>query len=143
MPAHILSMAPNDAIYDFKGVFKSRITDDEEGLSLENTIWANTVIASQGYILGMVLHTGKETRMAMNTSSPRQKTGKLDHEVNWLSKVLFVLMIFFSFLIIACHGFVGVWWLEFFRMILLLCSIIPISMRINLDLAKIYYSYLI
>ena len=29
-----------------------------EGLSLENTIWANTVLASPGYILAMVVHTG-------------------------------------------------------------------------------------
>ena len=43
---------------------------DKESLSLENTIWANTVLASPGHILGIVLHTGLETRMAMNMSSP-------------------------------------------------------------------------
>jgi len=92
--------------------------------------------------LGIVLHTGKETRMAMNTSSPRLKVGQLDMEVNWLSKVLFCLMMLVSLLIIALDGFAGKnWWLKFFRMNLLLCSIIPISMRINLDLAKIYYSW--
>lgn len=46
LPAYIISDSPNDAIYDFRGVFKSSFADDEEGLSLENTIWANTVIAS-------------------------------------------------------------------------------------------------
>ena len=29
----------------------------------------------------------------------------------------------------------------FFRQLLLLCSIIPISMRVNLDFAKLIYSY--
>ena len=88
------------------------------------------------------MHTGKETRMAMNTSQPRVKVGQLDLEVNWLSKVLFALMILVSFVIIALDGFAGKkWWLKFFRINLLLCSIIPISMRINLDLAKIYYSF--
>lgn len=29
----------------------------------------------------------------------------------------------------------------FFRYILLLCAIIPISMRVNLDFAKLLYSY--
>lgn len=33
--------------------------------------------------------------------------------------------------------------IKFFRFILLLCSIIPISLRVNLDMAKIYYSYCI
>jgi len=31
--------------------------------------------------------------------------------------------------------------LKFVRCILLLCSIIPISMRLNLDFAKLYYSF--
>ena len=89
----------------------------------------------------MVVHTGIETRMAMNMSQPRQKVGKLDNEVNWLSKVLFVLMVVVSAAIICIDGFYGDWYFKFFRMILLLCAIIPISMRINLDLAKIFYSY--
>ena len=116
---------------------------EKEGLSLENTIWANTVLASPGYILGMVVHTGVETRMAMNASAPRQKVGVLDLEVNWLSKVLFVLMCFFAMLIIVADGFQGEWYFKYFRIILLLCAIIPISMRINLDFAKLYYKFTI
>lgn len=78
---------------------------------MENTIWANTVLASSGFILGMVLHTGQETRMAMNTSQPRMKIGKLDLEVNWLSKVLFVMMCLISLVIVALDGFTGNWYL--------------------------------
>jgi phospholipid-translocating ATPase len=33
-----------------------------ESLSLENTLWANTVLAN-GKIIGLVAYTGKETRM--------------------------------------------------------------------------------
>ena len=124
------------------GQYVSGSNEDEmEGLSLENTIWANTVLASPGYILGMVVHTGVETRMAMNASAPRQKVGVLDNEVNWLSKVLFVMMCFFSLVIIAADGFAGDWYFKYFRVILLLCAIIPISMRINLDFAKLFYKY--
>lgn len=114
-----------------------------EGLSLENTLWANTVLASPGYILGMVLHTGLETRMAMNISTARQKVGALDLEVNWMAKVLFVVMCLISLAIITADGFYGEWYFKYFRLILLLCAIIPISMRINLDMGKIYYSYCI
>jgi len=42
-----------------------------EGLGLENTLWANTVLASPGYIRGLVVHTGLETSMAMNISTAR------------------------------------------------------------------------
>ena len=139
---YVLADPPNDQIYKFQGQYVSNSGEqDKEGLSLENTIWANTVLASPGYILGMVVHTGVETRMAMNTSAPRQKTGTLDMEVNWLAKVLFVLMVVISALIIAADGFYGDWYFKFFRVILLLCAIIPISMRINLDFAKLFYKY--
>lgn len=112
-------------------------------MSLENTLWANTVLASAGHILGMVLYTGKETRAQMNSKMPRSKIGLLDAEINFLSKVLFVLMMIISGLIIVLEGFSGSWYFKYFRFVLLLSSIIPISLRVNLDLAKIYYSYCI
>jgi len=39
------------------------------------------------------------------------------------------------------NGFHGHWIMFYFRVMLLLCSIIPISVRINLDLAKLWYSH--
>ena len=33
-----------------------------ESLSLENTMWANTVLASSGHVLAMIVYTGVETR---------------------------------------------------------------------------------
>jgi len=82
----IVANPPNDQIYDFKGVFESYADDrrrsgsknkkedllgagsmnvadsKKEALSLENTMWANTVLASSGYILGMIVYTGIESR---------------------------------------------------------------------------------
>ena len=55
-------------------------------MNIENTLWANTVVAS-GTALGLVIYTGKETRSSMNNSQPRSKVGLLDLEVNQLTKV--------------------------------------------------------
>lgn len=79
----------------------------------------------------------------MNSKQPRSKVGLLDSEINYLSKVLFLLMLLIAFLIIVLDGFDGSWYFKYFRFVLLLASIIPISLRVNLDLAKIYYSYCI
>ena len=57
--------------------------------------------------MGMVVHTGLETRMAMNISEMRQKVGRLDLEVNWMTKVLFVVMVIAALAIIAADGFYG------------------------------------
>jgi len=111
----------------------------KEALSLENTMWANTIFASNGYCLGMVVYTGMETRSQMNSKEASTKVGKLDLEINRLSKMLFVLMIVMSIGIVALAGFKGKWWINLTRFVLLLSAIIPISLRVNLDLAKIYY----
>jgi phospholipid-translocating ATPase len=62
LPLYVSTLPPNDKIYDFKGVMIDEKSSQEEPLSLENTLWANTVLASTGYILGLVLYTGIETR---------------------------------------------------------------------------------
>ena len=63
-------------------------TETEESLSVENTVWAGTVVAS-GRLLGLVVYTGAETRSVMNNAAPRSKTGLLDLEINNLTKVVF------------------------------------------------------
>ena len=75
----------------------------------------------------------------MNSKAPLTKVGKLDIEINRLSKFLFVFMILLSLGIVALSGFVGNYLINFFRFVLLLSAIIPISLRVNLDLGKVYY----
>lgn len=77
----------------------------------------------------------------MNSKEPNTKVGKLDLEINKLSKFLFFLMVIISAGIVALNGFAGSPVIQFFRFILLLSSIIPISLRVNLDLAKVFYSF--
>lgn len=64
------------------------MTDGSEdaGLNVENTLWANTVVAA-GTATGIVIYTGCETRSVMNNSQPRSKVGLLDTEINGLTKV--------------------------------------------------------
>lgn len=112
-------------------------------MSLENTMWCNTVLAANGYVLALIVYTGKETRSEMNSKEARVKTGKFDLEVNQLSKFLFFFMVVMAFVIVALNGFRGTWYINFFRFVLLLSAIIPISLRVNMDMAKIYYCYTI
>jgi phospholipid-translocating ATPase len=79
----------------------------------------------------------------MNQTSPRQKNGLVDLEINWMTKVLFVGMMALGFAIQIADGFIYRWYFKYFRLVLLLSAIIPISMRVNLDFAKVYYSVLI
>ena len=57
---------PSALIYEFKGKYYHHENRDDrendERLSLENTIWCNTVLASKGYIYGLAIYTAKDTR---------------------------------------------------------------------------------
>ena len=138
---------PDCDIYNFNGVFEGRRHENitKEPLTLQNTLWANTMITS-GKSIGVILYTGKHTKMALNTRKPRNKTGIFDAEINYISKLLFGIMAILAALIFFTSG-IEIFninsYVLYFRYVLLLASIIPISMRVNLDFAKTYFSYLI
>jgi len=118
---------------------ENRCEPSVEPLTLENVVWASTVVAS-GTVIACVVYTGLDTRSQRNASVPKTKTGLLDLEVNSLSKILFVITMILAFTMTALKGLHGEWYIYMFRFVLLLSSIIPISLRVNLDLAKTYYS---
>jgi phospholipid-translocating ATPase len=89
----------------------------------------------------MVIYTGREMRSVMNTRDARNKTGRIDAELNFLSKVLFGFMCVLAVIITVAGGLGEYWLLDLFRQILLLSSIIPISLRVNLDFAKVVFAY--
>ena len=116
-------------------------------LSCENTAWANTVVASEG-LVGIVIYTGKETRSSMNRSDHGSiKCGRVDLALNRLSKILFVIMVILSAIMILPDIFNGSFssftLVIFVRYLILFSSIIPISMKVNLDVAKLVYSFFI
>ncbi|CAO1634426.1 unnamed protein product [Sympodiomycopsis kandeliae] len=108
-------------------------------LTADNLLWANTVLAA-GSAIGMVVYTGKETRAVMNTQHPSTKTGLLDLEINRLSKILCGVTFALSVGLVALNGFRGEWYIYIFRFLILFSSIIPISLRVNLDMGKTVYA---
>ncbi|KAF4588762.1 putative aminophospholipid-translocase [Pleurotus pulmonarius] len=110
-----------------------------EPLTAENVLWSNTVLAA-GSAVGFVVYTGSETRAVMNTSHPETKTGLLDIEINKLAKILCAVTFALSVVLVALNGFRGLWYIYVFRFLILFSSIIPISLRVNLDMGKSVYA---
>lgn len=104
-------------------------------------MWRDTVLASTGYVLGIVIYTGIETKAQMNTRKSKSKQGKLDYEINKLSKVLFLILFGVAIVIQVQAGFHSEWYIDTLRYLLLLSSIIPISLRVSMDIAKIFHCY--
>ena len=63
--SHLKVEPPSALIYDFKGKYfheEGLESENDERLTLENTLWSDTVLASSGHIFGQVIYTGKDTR---------------------------------------------------------------------------------
>ena len=136
---------PNKRIYEFKGNLsmlnlESNIVENDS-LSLENTIWESTVLATEETI-GVIIYTGKDTRAKMNSTKPKLKIGLFDLEINFYNKFLFVIMVLLAFSVVYFkESNLYFKLICFMRFIVLFCGIIPISLRVNLDLSKGYFSY--
>ncbi|CAF1210269.1 unnamed protein product [Didymodactylos carnosus] len=128
---------PRLDIHEFNGVLSWK---SDEPLSVENMLWAGTVLAT-GESICCVIYTGSDTRSVLNTSKPRSKVGLLDLEINTLTKLLFGALILLSVIMLALKGFHGPWWRYGVRFFLLFSYMIPISLRVNLDMGKAVYSY--
>ncbi|XP_022369402.1 probable phospholipid-transporting ATPase IIB isoform X2 [Enhydra lutris kenyoni] len=142
--AYVYAQKPQLDIHSFEGTFTREDCDPpvHESLSIENTLWASTIVAS-GTVIGVVIYTGKETRSVMNTSNPKNKVGLLDLELNQLTKALFGALVALSVVMVTLQGFAGPWYRNLFRFLLLLSYIIPISLRVNLDMGKATYGWMI
>uniref|UniRef100_A0A914Y6V3 Phospholipid-transporting ATPase n=1 Tax=Panagrolaimus superbus TaxID=310955 RepID=A0A914Y6V3_9BILA len=140
----IYAEAPHKDIYNFIGTCRSTYENRyiEYSLSVENILWATTTLTA-GTAIGLVIYTGKETRSEMNCSSPQCKVGLLDLEINQLTKYLFLLLLVATIALESMKGYTPSWPRDTMRFALLLSYVIPISLRVNLEMAKLYYSYTI
>ncbi|KRX03653.1 P-type ATPase, cytoplasmic domain N [Pseudocohnilembus persalinus] len=136
-------------IYEFEGKLISKKAASgnklKEPLNLDNTLWANVSLAS-GQALGIVVYTGKETRFDMNSKDPRSKIGKTDYQIGFLCKLLFGMLLFMTqtIMIIRPATPFSIYWIsDFVRYMILLSYLIPMSMKVNLDIAKLWYCLLI
>ena len=118
-----------------------------QGLSIDNTAWANTVLASSSTVFAVVVYTGPQTRAALSTSASRSKTGLLENEINSLTKILCALTLALSFILVALEGFEShggrKWYVAVMRFLILFSTIVPISLRVNLDMGKSVYAWFI
>lgn len=141
--ATVYAEQPHKDIHTFIGTFshtQSNNTVATESLNVENTLWMNTVLAS-GSALGVVVYTGSDTRAVMNTSAPKTKVGLIDQELNFLSKILCVIVLALAISLVALKGFHGAWIVYMIRFVVLFSTIIPLSLRVNLDLGKTWYAH--
>lgn len=130
-------------------------------LTSENFLQQTIKIQNTGFVLGLAVYTGNETKFGMNQGDPPSKLTKADQLVNKMSIFIFV----FQLAVVIILGILGdvirfnqssrstTWylsyngngnWYEFaiipLRFLLLFSSMIPISLKVTLDLCKVCYA---
>lgn len=134
---------PNDKIYEFKGNFftKNGIT---ETLQVENAIWADMkIVHDEVYLL--TIYTGKETRTNLKAKKSENKIGKTDEEINFIFKVIFLILIFISLFLFFLFGniYTSRFLIEIIRIFIILNALLPFMLKMNLDFSKLFYCYTI
>lgn len=128
MDFSLISEPPMNDIHKFSGKLALSSTEPQQeyGVSIDNMMWANTVLASGPYVTGVVVYTGVQTRQAQNTSKARVKFGLLEHEINNLSKILCAITLGLSVLLVALHTPEFTWYISILRFLILFSTIIPV-----------------
>lgn len=148
----IMAGKPSKEVNDFVGMVEYESRGGVEPsqdlksspLTIDNTAWANTVLASNAIVIAVVVYTGAQTRQALSTSQSRSKSGLLEHEINNLTKILCALTLILSLALVAVRGIEGRpgqdWYVAVTRFLILFSTIVPISLRVNLDMGKTVYA---
>ncbi|KAA8586212.1 hypothetical protein FQN60_007781, partial [Etheostoma spectabile] len=115
-----------------------------ESLSIENTLWASTVVASAQTGALVEFHPSPPLHHPPTiVANSSVNVGLLDLELNRLTKALFLAQVVLSVVMVALQEFVGPWLSNLCRFVVLFSYIIPISLRVNLDMGKSAYGWMI
>ena len=76
----LVAEAPQKSIHTFKGCLRQ--SGAEEPLSSKNFLLRGTVLKNTSWVLGVVIYTGPETRMVMNSRKAKAKYANIERVIN-------------------------------------------------------------
>ena len=126
-------------------------------LSVKNFIPREAVIRGTEWVIGVVVYTGTDTKVLLGQQKPGYKVSKIDRITNQLVILIIFMQCAFGLaagLSTAAYSNQARWWLfgadlseselllesiiAFFSAVLLVATVIPISLVISLEIAKVY-----
>ena len=138
---------------------KSKSSKKLVPLTNKNFLFKGTKIRNIDWIVAVVVYTGPETKIQLNSSVPKSKTSNLEFKMQMLILVMFVLQIVFALLSLlgrdSIHLIYGKKWDKFFsehqnvdedggplktflRYFILLNTMIPISLVVSIEFLRVF-----
>ncbi|KAG7381162.1 Phospholipid-transporting ATPase IA [Phytophthora pseudosyringae] len=146
---------PNNAINSFQGVLELE-GKEKASIPYESIILRGCIIRNTDWVHGIVLNTGKDTKIMMSNSAPPSKMSSMDRSINQYTVVLLSILVIFS--AAGATGAVAwksnhesLWYLEvavsdnsvfvdwlimLFYYLLLMYQFVPISLAVSMSMVK-------
>lgn len=156
----ILSEQPNSSLYTYEGTFQ--MNGQEIPLNPEQMILRGATLRNTGYINGVVIFTGHETKLMRNASAaPIKKTAVekiINLQIVFLFTILIVLALISSignvlkitidrdhlgYLHLAGRNRAGLFFKDILTYWILFSNLVPISLFVTLEIIKVYQGYMI
>eukprot|EP00002_Diphylleia_rotans_P025424 TRINITY_DN5023_c0_g1_i2.p1 TRINITY_DN5023_c0_g1~~TRINITY_DN5023_c0_g1_i2.p1 ORF type:complete len:1147 (-),score=229.78 TRINITY_DN5023_c0_g1_i2:131-3571(-) len=158
----IICATPNAEVYRFDSQIVMSAFSDPVSLNSRQLLPQATVVRNVEYVYGVAVYTGNETKLGMNKETPPTKWTKADQFINRITTIVFC----FQMSVFVFMGSIGSFWknsnedkheylrydlddsfLEVIiiplRYLLLMSLMIPISLKVTLDVCKYFYALLI
>ena len=153
---------PNKSLYEFEGYLKTE--EYLTHISADNVLLRGCRLRNTRWIVGLVVYTGRETKIQMNTSTIRKrKISRLEKLTNKFILISFFIQMILCFigalvwsLVAASSSFEEkeylnlpkdeIFWhgiLKFFSLVILFSNFIPISLTVTMGIVKIAQAYVI
>ena len=146
---------PNPDLYFFQG--NMQIDGETYPLTNYSFIQSGTKLINTNYIYGVVIYAGSDTKLGLNAQKPPVKWTKIEKFINIISVFIFIAQILLALAVGTYANFYQInymrympyleiteysaldWVIMYVRFFLLTTTMIPISLKITLDICKFVY----
>ncbi|PVU87927.1 hypothetical protein BB561_006121 [Smittium simulii] len=158
---------PNDNMFVFNmnvSVLDENNTFSTYPADIKNVLFRDMIVRNTDWVLGLILYTGGQTKVILNTGPPKFKTSRIEKTMNNMIVINFVFL-FIASLAISIIGttlYIGTdknlpdnlfvdgsysaityFFLLFISSLFMLQNCIPISLYISVELVKLAHAYFI
>lgn len=158
---------PNAILHHFEG-FLNFVQNEKEierkvPFDVNNFLYKSAMIKATDWVIGAVVYTGPDTKVQQNGSEGRFKISSLERKMHLMIVILFLLQVVLSLTAVIIKAFQdhnnnvnfdlylisegadgeGRLWLICIRYFILLSTMIPISLIVNLEMVRLFQAYLI
>lgn len=152
---------PNQHLYEFVGNLKIQNEQDQIPIGPDQVLLRGALLQNTKFIYGVVIYTGHESKLMMNSSTPPFKRSQVERTTNTQILILFGILLVISLLSAILseiwHGRNAIrhWYIGFDELppnnfpftcltfIILYNNLIPISLQVTLEFVKFLQAYFI